>query len=73
MPAARFGLLERGVLRAGAMADVIVFDEASFKTRATFARPQVYAEGMEYVLVNGRLALEAGVPTRNLAGRVLGR
>jgi N-acyl-D-amino-acid deacylase len=73
MPAARFGLLDRGILRAGGMADVIVFDEANFKTRATFAKPQVYAEGMEYVIVNGRLALDAGVPTRNLAGRVLGR
>lgn len=73
MPAARFGFFDRGILRAGAMADVIVFDEAAFQTRATFMKPQVYAEGMDYVIVNGRLALEAGVPTRNLAGRVLGR
>ena len=73
MPAARFGLFDRGILRAGAMADVIVFDEKEFKTRATFMKPHVYAEGMEYVIVNGRPALENGVPTRNLAGRVLGR
>lgn len=73
MPAARFGLTDRGVLRAGMMADVIVFDEKKFKTRATFMKPQVYADGMEYVLVNGQLALDRGVPTRNLAGRILGR
>ena len=73
MPAARFGLLDRGILRAGAQADVIVFDEAAFKTRATYLKPRVYAEGMEIVLVNGQLAFEGGVPTRNLNGRVLGR
>jgi N-acyl-D-amino-acid deacylase len=72
-PAQRWGLNDRGLLRAGMMADVIVFDEAKFKTRATYLKPHVYAEGMEYVFVNGRMALDNGVPTRTLAGRVLGR
>ena len=73
MPAQRFGLTDRGILRANMMADVIVFDEQAFKTRATYLNPCVYAEGMDYVIVNGRLALEQGGPTDDLAGRVLGR
>jgi N-acyl-D-amino-acid deacylase len=72
MPAARF-VTDRGILRSNMMADVNVFDEMEFKTRATYLKPQVYAEGMNYVLVNGQLALEKGVPTGALAGRVLGR
>jgi N-acyl-D-amino-acid deacylase len=73
MPAERFGLTDRGILRAKMMADVIVFDAQAFKTRATFLKPHVYAEGMDHVIVNGRLALENGAPTGTLAGRVLGR
>ena len=53
------------------MADVIVFDERAFQTRATYVRPNVYAEGMDYVLVNGKLALQAGTPTPVPAGRLL--
>jgi len=71
-PASRY-VTDRGILRAGMMADVIVFDPAMFRTRATYLKPQVYAEGMDYVMVNGRLALDQGAPTGVLAGRVLGR
>jgi len=73
MPATRWGCLDRGVLRAGMFADVAVFDEAKFKTRATYLKPHVYAEGMEYVFVNGKMVFEKGMPTRALAGRVLER
>ena len=52
--------------------DVIVFDPAKFKTRSTYLKPNIYAEGMDYVLVNGKFALENGKPTGALAGRVLG-
>jgi N-acyl-D-amino-acid deacylase len=71
MPAARY-FTDRGLIRPHMMADLIVFDEREFKTRATYLKPQVYAEGMQYVIVNGRIALERGVPTGELAGRVLG-
>ncbi len=71
-PASRY-VTDRGILRVGMMADVIVFDVARLRTRATYLHPQVYAEGMEYVVVNGRLALDQGGPTGVLAGRVLGR
>lgn len=73
MPAERFGLRDRGILRRNMMADVIVFDEQAFKTRATFLKPHVYADGMDYVIVNGRPALENGKLTGALDGRVLGR
>jgi N-acyl-D-amino-acid deacylase len=73
MPAVRFGIVDRGILRANMMADVIVFDEKRFQTRSTYLKPHVYAEGMEDVIVNGCLALEDGIPTGSLAGRILGR
>ena len=73
IPATRWGLTDRGILRREAKADVIVFDEEQFRTRATYSKPHIYAEGMEYVLVNGAVALDGGAPTNVLAGRVLGR
>jgi N-acyl-D-amino-acid deacylase len=73
MPAARFDLTDRGILRVGMKADVIVFDEEGFSTASTYLEPHVYAEGMEYVFVNGDLALERGKPTGSLNGLVLGR
>jgi N-acyl-D-amino-acid deacylase len=69
-PASRYAL-DRGILRAGMLADVIVFDEQRFRTRSTYRAPQIYAEGMEHVIINGQLALDQGVPTGVLAGRVL--
>jgi len=71
MPAARFGLTQRGILRAGMLADVVVFDDAKFQARSTYLKPHVYAEGIDFVIVNGQLALEDGTPTGRLAGRVL--
>jgi N-acyl-D-amino-acid deacylase len=70
-PASRY-VSDRGLLRAGMLADVIVWDEQRFRTRATYLVPQSYAEGVEQVIVNGQLALHDGVPTGLLAGRVLG-
>jgi N-acyl-D-aspartate/D-glutamate deacylase len=71
LPAARWGLTDRGFLLPGMAADVLVFDSARFKTRATYAQPHHYAEGMEQVIINGQLALRDGRPTGALAGRVL--
>ena len=70
-PAARVGLNDRGVLRAGAFADVVVFDPAAVRDRATFEEPNQYAEGIRYVVINGQLAVEEGRRTDALAGRVL--
>jgi dihydroorotase/N-acyl-D-amino-acid deacylase len=73
MPAARLGLRDRGVLRAGAAADVVVFDPATVADRATFEAPHQYPVGIETVVVNGAVAVDAGAPTAARAGRVLRR
>ncbi len=72
-PAEVLGIRDRGVLRAGAFADVVVFDPAKLRERATYARPRVWSEGMVHVFVNGRHALADSRPTGIRAGRVLSR
>jgi dihydroorotase/N-acyl-D-amino-acid deacylase len=73
MPAARLGLKDRGVLRADAAADVVVFDADRIADRATFENPHQYAIGIDYVLVNGVAAVDRGKYTDSRAGRVLRR
>jgi dihydroorotase/N-acyl-D-amino-acid deacylase len=73
MPAARLGLRDRGVLRDGAAADVVVFDADRIGDRATFAEPHQYAVGMDVVLVNGVPAVLGGKFTDARAGRILRR
>jgi N-acyl-D-amino-acid deacylase len=73
MPAARLGLKDRGVLRAGAAADVVVFDADRIADKATFENPHQYAVGIDYVLVNGVAAVDGGKYTDSRAGRVLRR
>jgi N-acyl-D-amino-acid deacylase len=69
--AARVGLQDRGLLRRGMIADVVVFDPARIRDRATFENSTQYSEGIEHVLVNGRLVLEAGRMTGERPGRAL--
>jgi N-acyl-D-amino-acid deacylase len=72
--AAIVGLADRGTLREGFVADVIVFDSATVVDRATYEAPREPAGGMRYVVVNGRLALDGGAPVPGLlAGRALRR
>lgn len=70
-PAQRLGLQRRGVLREGMLADVTVFDPERVIDRATFVDPHRYSEGIEFVLVNGVLVLDAGEHTGARPGRVL--
>ncbi len=63
-PAARLGLAERGVIKAGMIADVTVFDAATITDKATFNDPHHYSEGVRYVLVNGRVTIAQGAPHR---------
>ncbi|MEQ1728948.1 MAG: D-aminoacylase [Vicinamibacterales bacterium] len=72
-PAQRAGLEDRGVLRPGMKADVVVFDPATIIDKATFEKPHQYAEGVAAVLVNGRLTLSDGAMTGERAGRALKR
>lgn len=71
--AARFGLSDRGVIRPGACADLVLFDAERIADRATFERPAAPAAGIDLVLVNGQPVLDDGRPTGRLAGRVLRR
>jgi dihydroorotase/N-acyl-D-amino-acid deacylase len=70
-PAQRVGLTDRGLLRAGMKADIVVFDPARVRDTATFTSPHQYAEGVSYVLVNGQIVLEDGAITAARPGRVL--
>jgi N-acyl-D-aspartate/D-glutamate deacylase len=73
LPARRVGLSDRGVLRAGAWADVAVFDPQTFAERGTDFDPGQTATGMRHVLVNGKPALENGQLTASRNGQVLRR
>lgn len=70
-PAARLGLHDRGSIRPGFKADVVVFDPAAVRDTAEFARPHQYAAGFEWVIVNGRPAIAEGRLTGERPGRVL--
>jgi N-acyl-D-aspartate/D-glutamate deacylase len=65
-------LPQRGLLQAGYYADVIVFD-STITDHATYEKPTLLSTGVEYVLVNGKLAIDAGKPNGVLAGRALKR
>ncbi|MPZ21736.1 MAG: amidohydrolase family protein [Luteitalea sp.] len=71
LPAEVFGLSDRGVLRKGAAADVLVFDPTAVRDRATYEDPHQLADGMSAVIVNGVVALERGEVTGAVAGKVL--
>ena len=70
-PAQRFGLHDRGVLRPGAWADIVVFDLDLVRDRATGFYPHQYPEGIDYVLVNGLPVVYEGEHNGNLPGQVL--
>jgi dihydroorotase/N-acyl-D-amino-acid deacylase len=70
-PAQRIGLADRGVLREGLKADIVVFDPGTVRDLATFDKPHQYAEGVSYVIVNGQVAFENGKMTTARPGRVL--
>jgi N-acyl-D-aspartate/D-glutamate deacylase len=69
--AAWFRIPERGLIRAGYFADVIVFDEKGLVDRSTYEQPELLATGMKFVIVNGKIAVENGTVAGVLAGRAL--
>ncbi len=71
LPADILQLPERGYLKKGYYADVVVLDPKTFRDKATFDNPHQYATGVRYLFVNGRLAIDEGRFTGTLAGRVL--
>jgi dihydroorotase/N-acyl-D-amino-acid deacylase len=71
LPASRLRLADRGVLKAGMWADVVVFDPETVRDLATFENPGQLSQGMEYVLVNGVPVIDGGKMTGALPGKVL--
>jgi dihydroorotase/N-acyl-D-amino-acid deacylase len=71
LPAQRTRLTDRGVLKQGMWADVVVFDPATVRDKSTFENPNQFSEGMEFVLVNGVPVIENGKMTGALPGKVL--
>jgi dihydroorotase/N-acyl-D-amino-acid deacylase len=73
LPAGRMRFADRGVLKAGMWADVVVFDPETVRDLATFDQPNRLSEGMRFVLVNGVPVIEEGKITNALPGKVLTR
>lgn len=73
MPAQQFGLKDRGIIREGAYADLVIFDPKSVIDTATYEEPIQYPKGMPYVIVNGAMGVEDGRVTGARAGQVLRR
>jgi dihydroorotase/N-acyl-D-amino-acid deacylase len=71
LPAQRMRLTDRGVLKAGMWADVVIFDPATVRDLATFENPNQLSQGMDYVLVNGVPVIDQGKMTGALPGKVL--
>jgi N-acyl-D-amino-acid deacylase len=71
LAAQKLRLADRGVLKAGMWADVVVFDAEKITDRSTFAQPNQLSEGMDYVLVNGVAVIAAGKATNALPGKIL--
>jgi len=71
LTASRLRLRDRGIVREGARADLVVFDPATIVDTATYDDPHRYPVGIEQVIVNGAVALDRGETTRERAGRFL--
>lgn len=71
LPAQILGLTDRGFLRPGVYADIVVFDPARIRDKSTFFEPHQYAEGIDWVLINGKPVVEDGRPNGALPGRVI--
>ena len=69
--AAKIGITDRGLIRPGAFADITVFAPNRVIDKSTYDKPFQDSEGIEYVVVNGRLVLDKGQPTGAKPGRAL--
>lgn len=70
-PAQRYQFVDRGLVRPGMWADIVVFDEKTVSDKATFQKPHAYSEGFAYVLVNGETVIDHGTHTGARSGKVL--
>jgi N-acyl-D-aspartate/D-glutamate deacylase len=70
-PANRLGIADRGLLRQGMKADVVVFDPKTVRDMSTYEKPDQYSQGIDWVLINGTAVVANGSPTNALPGRIL--
>jgi dihydroorotase/N-acyl-D-amino-acid deacylase len=70
-PAARLRLLDRGLLRPGMKADIVLFDPAKIQDKADYANPHQYAEGVRDLIINGEPVISSGALTERRPGRVI--
>jgi len=73
LPARTFNFRDRGEIREGFVADLLLFDPARVQDKATFQQPHQYTEGFDFVLVNGVVMVDDGKLTENRGGRVVRR
>jgi N-acyl-D-amino-acid deacylase len=71
LPARTFRFRDRGLISSGYAADLVLFDPERVQDNATYAMPHQFSTGIDYVFVNGRIAVEDGKPTDTRSGRVL--
>ncbi len=71
LPAGTFRLWDRGLLRPGMAADIVIFDEKMVADRATFQQPKQYPAGINFVIVNGQVEIEAEKHTGTKSGQIL--
>lgn len=71
MPAVKLGFKDRGILKIGHKADIVIFDPQTVIDQATYTDPHQYPVGIDYVLVNGKIVIKQGEHTGELAGQVL--
>ena len=73
LPAKKLGLTSRGLIKQGYYADLVVFDPATVQDCATYADPKQYSQGIDTVVVNGRVVLDQGVQRDVFAGRIVSK
>jgi N-acyl-D-amino-acid deacylase len=71
LPANKLKLFDRGIIRTGMCADIVIFNPSIISDEATYAEPHRYPKGIEYVIVNGKIVIEHGEHTKALPGKVL--
>jgi len=73
LPAKKLGIKDRGLLKEGMMADIVIFDPSRIRDKASFDTPTAFPEGIKYVFINGEPVIENGVITNKLPGMMLDR
>ncbi|MCS7364361.1 MAG: D-aminoacylase [archaeon GB-1867-035] len=71
LPARKIGVLDRGIIRPGFWADLVIFDPKEIKDKATYTNPMQYPKGIHFVIVNGEIVIEEGEHTGKLPGKII--